>query len=85
MKFRWPLRSYECDECGHVTRGLQKPWYRSRPVAPQQEFVATLWNTQTQMAVNASTGFAATIKRNFEPVRAIPTGRVTYYFPPEDI
>ena len=31
MRFRWPVRSYECDECGHVTRGLQKPWYTPRP------------------------------------------------------
>ena len=74
MKFRWPIwASSECDCCGHRTRGFWKPWYTPRTVTPRQEFVATLWNTQMQAAVNASTGFAAAIKRDADMSKSTDT------------
>ena len=42
MKFRWPIWSDKCYDCGHVTRGLWLPWYTPHPVTPQQEFISTV-------------------------------------------
>lgn len=39
MKLRWPVYSYQCDECGHRSWSWRKPWYTPQPLTYSQELM----------------------------------------------
>ena len=73
MKFRWPIRKSECDECGHVSFYWVKPWYTPRPVG----FASVMHNMITYESVPVFSKDAMIIIPHFKSVTAVPKDGAT--------